>query len=233
MSTVATAVVYPFDPTGLKVSNKVVGEQQILSSTNPTDAFFIVPKYAPYFGDSLIVRLKDLANVVRTLTPYADYYPSHLFLDASFATAKPIFGSITFLDTSLSGIVTIEYQTVGDVWVQDDTKIAEILSDRLSNPRTTSWDLVANLPSAFPPIAHQYDLVDMKGLDSLVDSVNLLTQAVITTAGANLAAHKAATGNVHGMTPEDLGVYSKADMEAKATQISAKSIADHIVAYHS
>jgi hypothetical protein len=232
MSTVNNTPAYPFDPTGLKVSNKVTGEQQILTPTNPRDAYFIVPKFAPYFGDSLKVVIKDLKNVVRTLVQGVDYYPSHTFMDASFATAKPIYGSITFLDTSLSGIVTLVYQTVGDVWVQDDATIALILADRLSNPRTTSWDRVANLPKAFPSIDHQYDLIDMKGLDSLVTSVDALTQAVLSTAGSNLAAHKAATGNVHGMVPGDIGAYSKTETAALVDTKITAAIAAHVATMH-
>ena len=43
---------YPFDPTGKLASNKIVGEQQILTAANGVDYKLIVPTFAPFFTDN-------------------------------------------------------------------------------------------------------------------------------------------------------------------------------------
>ena len=156
-----------------------------------------------------------------------------MFLEASYATAHPIYGSITLLNTSLVGIVTLGYQTVGGEWVPNDAVVAEILADRLNNPRTTSWEKVAHLPATFPPIAHEYDLINMKGMDEVVAALNAVTSAILTNSGSNLTAHKADLNNPHGVTAAQTGAYDKAQADAKAQALITSAMAQHVAQYHS
>lgn len=232
--TITTVPSYPFDPTGTKLSNKITGEQQVLTASNPRDNFFLIPDVAPFFGDSMSVTFKDgQTGIQRPLVPNVDFYCTHLFLDASYSTAKPIYGSITMLNTSLAGIVTLAYQTVGDQWVPSDAVVAEALANRLGNPRATSWEQIVNPPNAFPVIAHEYDLVNMKGLDSVVTSINALTSAIAAGSGTGLTSHKADFNNPHQTTADQVGAYDKGTSDARATQIANQIMAMHIAAYHS
>ena len=147
-------VSYPFDPTGAAATNLVTGEIQTISPTLNT-YHVVVPKAAPYYSDSLVISITDLSNATRVLVEGIDYHKSHQYIGASRATAKSIYGSFTLLNHSLSGVANLRYQTLGGEWVVDTAGINTVLSDLLRNPRTTSWEQVRNLPTAFPLASHQ------------------------------------------------------------------------------
>jgi hypothetical protein len=187
-NTIAPA--FPFDPTGLLVSNLVTNEQQILTAANGANFHIAIPTNGPYFKESLIITITDIRGNIRTLVDGIDYIPTHWFISASRACAKQIYGSISFLDLNLAGIIKLQYQTIGGPWTVDSAQIASILSDYIRNPRITGWEEVSGSPTIFPPIPHQWNLVDMVGMSSLVaEIVNVETAirnrplpAVITAA---------------------------------------------------
>jgi hypothetical protein len=230
---ITTVPSYPFDPTGTKATNKITGEQHILTIANPRDNYFLIPKVPPFFEDGLVVAYKDaVTGTPRALVKNIDYYCSHPFLEASYSTGKPIFGSLTILNTALAGIVTLGYNTVGGKWVPNNAQIAEALADRISNPRVTSWETIVNLPDSFPVIEHEYNLKDLKGVESLIVAVNNLTQTIAANSGATLTAHKADLGNPHQTTAAAVGAFTKAETVSKITEIVSAAIAAHVTAYH-
>lgn len=212
---------YPFDPTGKKVSNKIVGEQQVLTASNYRDFHFIVPKLAPFFADSLRITFKDTQGNVRVLSPGVDYLLTHWFIAASRACAAPIYGSISFLDLQLVGTITMDYQTVGDIWVQDSASIAKILGDRLHNPRTTAWDQVVDLPFSFPVIDHEWDLDDLVGMSDVTAKLTDIANAVRTDQISGFAAHVAAR-NPHKTTASDLNAYDKPQIDLMFAEVHAR-----------
>jgi hypothetical protein len=205
---------YPFDPTGKKISNKITGEQQVLTAASFRDFHFIVPKFGPYFVDSLIVSIKTITNEVRLLNRGVDYLPSHWFIAASRACSAPIYGSISFLDLDLVGTLTLTYQTLGGDWVQDDTHLAEILADRLHNPRVTSWDVVVDMPYSFPVIDHEWDLVDMVGMKDVTTQLAAIAQAIGQSQADGLAGHLTAL-NPHGITPAMIGTLTTTQIQQR------------------
>jgi hypothetical protein len=224
---------YPFDPTGTKVSNKITGEQHILTAANPRDNYFIIPDVPPFFENGLAIVFKDgVTGTPRPLVKNVDYYCSHPFIGASYSTAKPIFGSITMLNTALAGIITLAYQTVGGKWVPSNAEIAEALANRTGNPRVTAWEKIVNLPEAFPVIDHEYDLINMKGVEELIAAVNALTTAIATGSGTGLAAHKADKNNPHGTTAANVGAYTKAETVSKISEMITTAMNNHVTAYH-
>lgn len=206
MATDLNLVTYPFDPTGRSAPNKITGEQQILTGSNFRDYNFIVPKLAPYFAESLVIRFRATDNSVRTLVEGIDYYPTHWFISASRACAKDVYGSITFLNTLLTGVVTLEYQTIGGIWTQDDAKLAEILADKLHNPRITSWDVVVDMPISFPVINHEWDLADMVGGTEVVAALAGIETALRQTGQTGITDHIANHDNPHAVTAEQVGL---------------------------
>lgn len=203
MNTIPT---YPFDPTGLMASNLIAGEQQIITANNWRDYHFIVPKYAPYFMDSMKIIYQDTDGVQHILVKGVDWYESHEFISASRACANPIFGSISFLNTSLAGVVTLSYQTLGGIWVQDETRITQILADVLHNPRVTSWDEVIDMPYAFPPIDHEWNLVDMVGASDIVAQLQGIEDQLRASGQNGLANHLADVNNPHKVTASQVGL---------------------------
>lgn len=199
---------YPFDPTGVVATNKIVGEQQILTAANHRDFHFVVPDFAPFFAEGLVVKHRDLSNVVRTLVEGVDFYTTHWFISASRGCAKPIYGSISFLDLSLTGVIILEYQTLGGVWTQTSTKIAEILADVLHNPRTTAFDVVIDMPVSFPVIDHAWDLADMVGMSQMVEAVNEIADTLRQTGAEGINDHMARVDNPHSVTKAQVGLGS-------------------------
>ena len=240
------APVFPFDATGMAVTNLITAEHQILTSANGIDFHFLVPISGPYFENSLVVTITDpVTNVVSTLSPGIDYYPTHWFISASRACAGNIYGSVTFLDLTLAGIITFKYQTIGGGWTINSSEVATILADTLHNPRITAWEevvlsyQVVNAPSfvagqfyliseigttdftligapsntsgiqfkatgpgagtgnavsmSFPPTPHQWNVVDMVGMSSVVDAINNVANSIMASIPANLAVSTSVT----------------------------------------
>ena len=197
---------YAFDPTGRLPANKIVNEQQIITGVNWRDYHFIVPKLAPFFEDSIRIRYVDVTGTPRYLIKDVDWYPTHKFMDASLACAMPIWGSISFLNASLTGTVVIEYQTVGGVWVLDDQAIAEILGDRLHNPRITTWEEVTYRPIDFPVIDHEWNLVDMVGMKEVTAVLGRIEDELRNKGEGGLTDHIANVNNPHKTNKAHVGL---------------------------
>lgn len=163
---------YVQDTSGALAANKITGEQQILTIANDQNYHFVVPRFAPFFASTLSVVFKGADNVTRPLIEGLDYYCTYLYVGASRACAKPIYGGISFINLQLNGVVTLNYQTLGGPWTLSATAISEMLSNTLRNPRTTTWEQVANVPQVFPPVDHEWDLSDMVGMSQVVDSLD-------------------------------------------------------------
>lgn len=177
--------VYALDTTGVALANKVTGEQHALTaSTNIYNV--VVPNNTPFYSQGFSISYRDLAGVTRTLVEGIDYYFSHMFVGASRAIGKPVYGSITLLDMNITGVGTFVYQTLGGTWAANTTTINTVLSDILRNPRTTTWEMVANVPTVFPPVTHNWDLVDMVGETELVNAINLISAAIAAKSATNL-----------------------------------------------
>lgn len=211
---------YPFDPSGTLASNQVTGEQHIITEVNYKDYNLLVPTYAPFFATSLSLSYKDINATVIPLVENVDYYLTHWFLSASRACSKPIYGSITLLNTNISGVITLSYQTLGGDWNIDSQQIATIVADTIHNPRITTWEQVANLPYAFPVIDHPWDLVDMVGMSDVVNKLEDIHQAIIDSTGgsgssteAELQAHISDHNNPHQVTAAQVGALTQAQAD--------------------
>lgn len=215
MTSVITSPQYPFDPAGTAATNLITGELQALSGVTGHDYYFIIPQATPFFEDSLQLVFKATTGEIRPLTKGVDYYPTHYFIGASRACGKEIYGSITFLNLTLRGSVTLRYQTVGGEWTVDTNKIAEILGDQLHNPRITSWEQVQDMPVLFPVIDHEWNLVDMVGMKSVVDAINLAVTAIANTGTSITTTHLHDYNNPHQVTAAQLGAVTDAQVDAK------------------
>lgn len=197
---------YPFDPTGAQSTNRITGEQHIITPVNYRDYSFLVPRLAPFFATSLQISFRDQDNNVVPLTEGVDWYLSHWFISASRACSKPIYGSISFLNRDLNGVVTLNYQTIGGDWNLDENHIAQIMADRVYNPRTTSWDSVSEMPYSFPVVDHEWDLVDMIGMGEVVDSLEDIKNAILATSEGGIEQHILDQNNPHRVTAAQLGL---------------------------
>jgi hypothetical protein len=194
---------YPFDPTGTKSTNLIQGERLPISPPSWSDFYFIIPAATPYFRTSLQVVHHPSGKI---LAEGVDFNCTHRFHDASLACGMPIYGSITFLDKTLTGVIELKYQTIGGAWTVDSAKILQILSDTLRNPRITTWEEVTDLPFEFPVIDHQWDLVDLVGASEVVESLEGIKDAILASGNAGLADHLVDYNNPHRVTKDQVGL---------------------------
>jgi len=221
--------VYPLDPTGQLASNLILNESQILTASNGINYHFLVPINGPFFENSLVVTLTNpTTNEVTVLSKGIDFYPSHWFISASRACANSIYGSITFLDKTLNGIIKLRYQTIGGDWTIDSSEIATVLADTLHNPRITAWEEVVDYPFAFPPIPHQWNLVDMVGMSDVVDTLSAINNSIIEqTASSTQSSIVVATATLETYSPT-AGTIVAGDTLLTALQKIGGNIANEI-----
>ena len=193
---------YPFDPTGLSTTNLVTDENHALTVPDREDFFFVIPKAAPFFRESMIVKrfIDD-----QILVEGVDYTCTHLFYAATKQTGKPVYGSLTFYDRSLTA-VSITYQTVGGEWTISDDEIVEILTRKQVNPRLATWEQVTNVPCHFPPIDHEFNIEDFIGAKDVVKALNKLEIALLSADNGDIGPHIADKSNPHDTNKVQVGL---------------------------
>lgn len=196
---------YPFDPTGKAATNLVPPELHVLNPPTYKEYYYIVPKVGPFFQEGLVVTHYPSGLV---LTEGVDFVLGHKFIDASKATGKSIWGSISFYNKELSGTVEITYQTLGGPWTINEQQLLVMLSNVLVNPRTTSWEQVIELPTNFPVIDHEWNLDDMVGASDVVDALDRLTAAILDggSGGAGVGSHILDLDNPHQTNKHHVGL---------------------------
>lgn len=174
---------YPLDPTGSSATNRITDELHVLSPPSWADFYFIVPKLAPYFRESLTITNVSTGEL---LIEGVDWLPTHHFISASRGTYKPVYGSISFLDKTFSGVVKLSYNTLGGKWIMDSENILALLTNIATNPRITTWEQVLDNPGVgFPTIPHAWNTTDMIGMSEVKDAVVGVGTAIIEAKNNN------------------------------------------------
>lgn len=202
---------YPLDLTGSLPSNRIKKEQHTLTTNNGRERQMIVPVLAPFYGDSLSIRLVSSGLVRRVAQVGIDYLPICEFQQMSQACAGRIYGAIGFLNSSFEGTIEIDYQTLGGDFVLDRNELYERLADRISNPRQIEWSTVVGLDNYFPVAPHVHtvntSLIGTSGLISAMGTLAVGTASLSTESDlATILSHAQQTGNVHNVTPPQLGL---------------------------
>lgn len=210
---------YPFDGSGTAATNLVSNEPQSLTLTNYRDYNFVIPNFAPFYADSLKVKHREtITSPLVTLTEGIDYYPALSFVGASRATAKPVYGAISFTNLKLTGFLEITYQTVGGEWTLSVQKITELAANVIYNPRTTTWETLVNVPAYFPPLDHAWQLDDLVGQKEVLAGLDSIEKAILNKdSAADLLAHATNFSNPHRTSKAQVGLakvmnYSPATM---------------------
>jgi hypothetical protein len=178
-----SAYLYPYDATGTLASNKIVSENHTVQPPNNiSDASFIIPRASPFFGESIIVRTGPTEASTR-LEEGVDYYLTHKFVTLSYVLARPIYGSITFINRNFTGDVFVSYQTVGGEYVLDSYSIIEERTRSLYSVFMVTWEQVSGSFPQLPPYDHKMAGDDVVGFGAVVDSVNNLSATIASTGG--------------------------------------------------
>ena len=196
---------YQLDITGLLTANRIKRERHTLTVKNGRDRQMIVPTYAPFFGESLVVEYPGPGNQMVKAREGIDYLAVFQFQDLSTVTASPVHGGIGFLNLGISGTVYLSYNTLGGNFVSNRNELYEALMDRILNPRQIEYASITNLPSYFPVASHQHDAQnDLVGFNRAITAMQTASAVVaenqVEPDIAQLLAHSTQQGNVHQLT---------------------------------
>lgn len=179
-------VSYPLDTSGVNPTNLVTNEIHTVSEAQFRDYYFVVPNFAPFFVDNF--RLVNLQNGVEVLlNEDVDYSFALPYITGTRVTGKQMYGAITLHNQNLDGILTLQYQTIGGDQICDRLHVLSYLADKAYNPRTTVWDIVTNVPNAFPPVPHYQDYDNFKGQEALVAVLGEIRDAIASNSSLTSA----------------------------------------------
>lgn len=170
--------VYPFDPTGTATSNLITNEQQPVQSFNYENFYLIVPQLAPFFTTNLQIQYSDPLTPLKTLVEGVDYNLVLPYWGATRSIGLPVYGGILIQNTTYTGTVSLQYQTMGGIWVADRSYVLTNLAQQLYNPRSVIWDVLTNVQQIFPPINHDLDISNVYGLDTLLQKLDDIAASI-------------------------------------------------------
>lgn len=176
---VGKLVQYPFDPTGISKQNHVE-EIYDLTDTNRNEFNYIIPRYAPFYSNSVkIERLDTEDNQPLVLEKDHDYY-----LGGHFGEMEPYVGGkqrieslILFDDRRITGRYKVTYQTLGGSFILDATGYAAQIANYLVNPLQTPWAEIVGRPVNYPTKPHGHDVGELVGVQDLIDAILQLSAA--------------------------------------------------------
>jgi hypothetical protein len=170
-------ITYPLDLTGNDPANLVTGELHSVSEAHYQDYYFIVPNFAPFYIDNFSAEI-TINNVTTPLVEDVDYSFALEYVTGTRVTGKLMYGAITLHNLNLNGILSITYQTVGGDQVVDRLTVLSFLADKAYNPRTTIWDIITDVPNAFPPTPHYQDYDQFYGQEEVVTKLGEIVDAI-------------------------------------------------------
>jgi len=209
---------YEFDPSGGLAANRVPPESHIINPASGADYDVIIPTFTPFFRKGLVV--KHLSSG-QTLTEGVHFDLGYKFAAASLECQTGIYGCIVMLDRTLSGNLTVEYQTLGGEWTLDAQEILNILANIHNDPRQVKWDDIIDKPIVFPPVDHLHHSDDLVGMDDVVKGIEAIRDTIGDSAAKALTAlleHLRDHANPHHVTLAQLGLDSLGQLSEATEQ---------------
>lgn len=167
--------IYVFDPVGNLSDNLVTNESAQVLSVNGVDHNYIIPVFAPFYGNSLVVVDQTNGEI---LDPGVDYELTHEFREMSTHVNSGIYGSFTFTDSNRSGFFRIRYQTLGGDFVDTTTQALSDGLALLADLRTIDWSDIVGVPTVFPPSPHTQPVTDIESVTQLIAAIQSATTAI-------------------------------------------------------
>lgn len=161
---------YMFDPTGKNIQNQVIGESKTISLAPGRNYLYIIPINGPYFTDSLVIKYTPVSGVERILSEGVDYRNSFQYVDATRKINTPVYAGISFIDLTLNGTVTYNYQALGSDYSTDPTLILDIETNSTVDPMFTTWDSQVTLP-VVPTINYPWTTVNVDDVHRTVEAL--------------------------------------------------------------
>lgn len=173
-----STVTYPLDLSGTNPANLVTNELHTVSESHYRDVFFIVPNFAPFYIDNFKLRI-TVGATTRDLIEDVDFEFTIPYVTGTRTTGKAMYGGVSLHNLELNGILSMEYQTIGGDQVADRYHVLTLLADKSYNPRTCIFDILTNVPTAFPPQPHYQDYDSFYGQEEVVQALNEIRDAIL------------------------------------------------------
>lgn len=188
MAAIVKRYTYEFDPTGRQPANLIRNERHTITPQNRTPQNVLIPGFAPFFRQSLIVTDMNTGLPLREGIDYTVEWP---IIDTSNNTEgyTPLYLGIQFVDNSITGQFELQYQTLGGQWALDGVAIAQALANTANDPLTTEYHEIIGRPIKLPPLEHVHSIDDFVGFDDLCQEVTLLRESIELLAREDRDAH--------------------------------------------
>lgn len=234
---------YPLDTTGLSPGNRISNEVHTLTEINAAPYRILIPTFAPFYLDNLVLTHESTTGTITTLIADSDYYLCLAYVGASRSTGKIVYGGITINEGLINGTLRLTYQTIGGDWTADAGYVRERIIEMMYNPRLTIWDLVTNKPNQFPPTQHAQPADTIFGMQKLIEALEGIKDQITTSAQApsnnplSAVLHPGRTDNPHGTTKEQIQLGNVQNLPlATDAEVTARASVDkyttlkHVVA---
>ena len=196
---------YPEDRTGNRSSNIVRNEEHVLTPDNNRNYQFIIPKFAPFYADS-VKLFKSINGTLLELKNGLDYHFSLEYVSASLSTGKPVYGGISFIDLNISGTIVIQqYRTVGGNWTLNSQEMLEVITNIVFNPRRLTWDQISGKQTTFGPSDHTFEFNNLLTEKQIGDKLHGIREAILES-NEESGDHESDMNNPHNVTAQQLGL---------------------------
>ena len=220
-------ILYPLDRTGTAPSNRITAEPHT-TGVDRYRAFTL--GFAPFFADSVVIREAGKSTpLVRGKDK--DYELVYYYQDLSkLCAGKEVAGVVVIRNQNLGTQFEVDYNTIGAHYATSATTIAAAITALELDNRNVYWQNIIDLPDLWQPAPHPHDMGDVFGMEWLLDILASIREALmigdnavhteiinrIDSAITNLSTlwtdHTSKTGNVHGLTPAQLGTLTAVEI---------------------
>ena len=178
---------------------------------------YIIPACAPFDASistlttvSIVATAKSWCGVplgVSTpLVQWLDWVPSLRFAGASAELGRGIYFAISFMDTALAGVVTVNGVSVDISFTPTNAQIAAFATGGV-NPLVTTWESFFNITTPYPQAVIGYGTTTSVDIVSQLNTLNtMLASSSGKTSVFNFNIHISNYNNPHITTSKDLGL---------------------------
>ena len=184
----------PFDPSGVKITNRC-SETSNITRLNGIDYTVIIPREGPYHVKS--VTITDSQN--RELKLGKDWFPEVPCHSANDHYGIQTYGLIRLADGQTSSSYKIAYNSLGLQPCLNHEALLKRLAEMTFGPRIISWDQLDpdSIPTEWPPAPHMVDLE--KGVYFLSDVLLKYDEIIAAILGDLSPKHQHEISSVLGL----------------------------------
>lgn len=165
----------PLDLSSENPDNFVDGEVQQIASYQKT---IVKPLYGRYYGETLRVFTLNQSGSFIELTKDVDFDPAEVDSYHTRLSGKPVYKAIIIRSTDVSGFISLSYQAVGGPNQADGVLAYQDTQAALAGETGYPFSQLGALPDTFQPYAHQHDVRDIYGFESIVLNLQELSTVI-------------------------------------------------------